>query len=225
MLLRCSWPGSQQCPRAKASINCQVVLSARSNSVACAGRLHARADARLLCERLADCRLCCSSQMVSVAAQEKVLLNGSQDGAHAVSCTCPLIHGRMQRDVPGFTRSAVPILADEGVRAVTIGVNGGSAPPGVPKNSPFIWRDEASGAELFTVLHPGECPVHQPVERHLQEDGSICVLVLAFTGSRRHPLDNADRAFACVQGAAVNMCALCGPHRQVYSSLHRRIAA
>ena len=72
--------------------------------------------------------------------------------------TCMQIYllGRVQRDVPGFTRSAVPILADEGVRAVTIGVNGGSAPPGVPKNSPFIWRDEASGAELLTVLHPGE---------------------------------------------------------------------
>lgn len=63
---------------------------------------------------------------------------------------------RLQRDVPGFTRNAIPILTAEGVRAVTIGVNGGSAPPGVPKNTPFIWRDEASGTELVTVLHPGK---------------------------------------------------------------------
>ena len=57
--------------------------------------------------------------------------------------------------MPGFTRNAIPILASEGVTAVTIGVNGGSAPPGVPKNAPFVWRDEASDTELLTVLHPG----------------------------------------------------------------------
>jgi hypothetical protein len=61
----------------------------------------------------------------------------------------------MQRDVPGFTRGAVPILASEGVKAFTIGVNGGSAPPGVPKDTPFWWRDEASDSQLLGVLHPG----------------------------------------------------------------------
>ncbi|KAK9917700.1 hypothetical protein WJX75_007317 [Coccomyxa subellipsoidea] len=60
-----------------------------------------------------------------------------------------------QRDVPGFTRNAIPILTAEGIKAVTIGVNGGSAPPGVPKNTPFIWRDKPSGTEILTVLHPG----------------------------------------------------------------------
>ncbi|CAL5224396.1 g7077 [Coccomyxa viridis] len=60
-----------------------------------------------------------------------------------------------QRDVPGMTRNAIPILVDEGVQAITIGVNGGSAPPGVPKNTPFIWRDKPSGKEIMTVVHPG----------------------------------------------------------------------
>lgn len=38
-----------------------------------------------------------------------------------------------QRDVPGMTRAAVPVLASQGVLALTSGVNGFSAPPGVPK--------------------------------------------------------------------------------------------
>ena len=54
----------------------------------------------------------------------------------------------LQRDVPGMTRNAIPILTDEGVQAITIGVNGGSAPPGVPKNTPFIWRDSPPARKL-----------------------------------------------------------------------------
>lgn len=42
-----------------------------------------------------------------------------------------------QRDVPGMTRGMIPILAQNGVKAVSVGVNGASAPPGVP--SIFIW--------------------------------------------------------------------------------------
>lgn len=60
------------------------------------------------------------------------------------------------RDVPGLTRAALPILAASGVRAITGGVNGFSAPPGVPKCTPFRWRDEASGAQLLAMWHPGE---------------------------------------------------------------------
>ena len=36
-----------------------------------------------------------------------------------------------------------------------MGVNGGSAPPGVPRNTPFIWRDVASGAQLIVMWHAG----------------------------------------------------------------------
>lgn len=31
---------------------------------------------------------------------------------------------------------------------MSIGVNGGSAPPGVPKNTPFLWRDAATDTSL-----------------------------------------------------------------------------
>lgn len=60
-----------------------------------------------------------------------------------------------QRDVPGFTRSAIPILHDEGVRAVTVGVNGVTSPPAVPHDQPFWYRDEASGTQLLSFWHPG----------------------------------------------------------------------
>lgn len=59
------------------------------------------------------------------------------------------------RDVPGLTRAAVPVLARSRVVALSAGVNGFSAPPGVPKNTPFLWRDRNSGAEILYFVHPG----------------------------------------------------------------------
>ena len=61
----------------------------------------------------------------------------------------------MQRDVPGITRAAIPILNRQGVIALSQGVNGASAPPGIPKNTPLIWKDPASGAQLIHWVHPG----------------------------------------------------------------------
>jgi hypothetical protein len=37
-----------------------------------------------------------------------------------------------QRDVPGLTAAAIPVLLANGVRAVSVGVNGATAPPAVP---------------------------------------------------------------------------------------------
>lgn len=64
----------------------------------------------------------------------------------------------MQRDVPGFTRAALPILAGQGVKAVTVGVNGGSAPPAVPHNTPFIWRDTLTQTDMLAMWRPGTLP-------------------------------------------------------------------
>ncbi len=36
-----------------------------------------------------------------------------------------------------------------------MGVNGGSAPPAVPRDGPFLWRDEPSGAEIIGMWHAG----------------------------------------------------------------------
>lgn len=57
-----------------------------------------------------------------------------------------------QRDVPGLTRSLVPIMAGRGVRAVTVGVNAASMPPAVP--TAFRWRDAATGAWVVGMWHP-----------------------------------------------------------------------
>jgi len=58
-----------------------------------------------------------------------------------------------QRDVPGTTRAIIPLAVRNGVRALTVGVNSGSAPPAVPKI--FLWRDDASDSELIAMWHPG----------------------------------------------------------------------
>jgi hypothetical protein len=60
-----------------------------------------------------------------------------------------------QRDVPGLTRAALPALAAAGVTAISVGVNPASAPPAVPKNTPFAWVDGASGAAVMAFWHPG----------------------------------------------------------------------
>lgn len=60
-----------------------------------------------------------------------------------------------QRDVPGLTRAALPVLAAAGVTAISVGVNPASAPPDVPKNTPFAWVDGASGAAVMAFWHPG----------------------------------------------------------------------
>ena len=52
-----------------------------------------------------------------------------------------------QRDVPGLTRSALPLLNKHGVRAITVGVNGATAPPAVPRI--FTWKDLNSGASVL----------------------------------------------------------------------------
>ncbi len=47
----------------------------------------------------------------------------------------------------GHTRAAIPLLARNGVKAVTVGENGACAPVNVPPI--FVWRDEPSGTEAL----------------------------------------------------------------------------
>jgi hypothetical protein len=55
-------------------------------------------------------------------------------------------------DVPGHTRSIVPLLAEAGMTFLHIGVNEASTPPDVP--AVFRWRDPA-GAEVMVMYHKG----------------------------------------------------------------------
>lgn len=56
-----------------------------------------------------------------------------------------------QRDVPGMTRSVIPYLLQSGIRAISVGVNGASAPPVVPKA--FVWRDPVSNTDILAMWH------------------------------------------------------------------------
>jgi hypothetical protein len=58
-----------------------------------------------------------------------------------------------QRDVPGLTRSVIPLLVKNGVQAMSFGVNGASAPAVVPKV--FKWQDTHSGKEVVVLYNPG----------------------------------------------------------------------
>jgi hypothetical protein len=60
-----------------------------------------------------------------------------------------------QRDVPGLTRAALPLLVVAGVRALSLGLNPGAPPAAWPLNTPFFWVDRASGARALTMVHPG----------------------------------------------------------------------
>lgn len=54
-------------------------------------------------------------------------------------------------DVPGHTRSMVPLLAEAGIKLLHIGVNPTSSVPEVPPI--FLWRDEDSGSDLVVIYH------------------------------------------------------------------------
>lgn len=61
-----------------------------------------------------------------------------------------------QRDVPGMTRGVLPVLRQAGVRAISVGSNGGSTPPDVPRV--FMWRDNVTDTDMLTLyLTGGRC--------------------------------------------------------------------
>ena len=57
-----------------------------------------------------------------------------------------------QRDVPGITRAVIPLLKKRGVNMVSVGVNGASMYPRVPKI--FRWSDPISNEEVYAMWHP-----------------------------------------------------------------------
>ncbi|XP_041366373.1 uncharacterized protein LOC121381225 [Gigantopelta aegis] len=59
-----------------------------------------------------------------------------------------------QRDVPGMTQSLLPIFQKHGIEAITVGVNGVTAPPEVPK----IFRWVFQNVSLIGMWHPGGYP-------------------------------------------------------------------
>jgi len=71
----------------------------------------------------------------------------SADVAEAVGAPPP--NSVSQRDVPGWTRAAIPLLNKHGVIGLSFGAG---TPPGKPDIPPmFVWRHEQSGTEVVTT--------------------------------------------------------------------------
>ncbi len=80
-------------------------------------------------------------------------------------------------DVPGHTRSMVPLLAEAGIKFLHIGVNSASTPPDVPPL--FVWKDP-SGAEVMVMYQKtyGDTMVLP---------GTEDAVAIKFTGDNRGP--------------------------------------
>lgn len=89
-----------------------------------------------------------------------------------------------QRDVPGITRSVVPLLRQAGVAALSIGCNGASAPPGLPQA--FVWADKQSGESIVGMLHPGGYG-GTTVADAVMVPGWNKALIMAFNGDNAGP--------------------------------------
>ena len=59
-----------------------------------------------------------------------------------------------QRDVPGWTRAAIPLLVKHGINGISFG---SGTPPGKPDGVPplYLWRDVASGTEVVVTSESG----------------------------------------------------------------------
>ncbi|CAL1525890.1 unnamed protein product [Lymnaea stagnalis] len=101
-----------------------------------------------------------------------------------------------QRDIPGMTKALLPLLASHGVKAISVGVNPGTAPPDVP--SPFVWKlrdTDKEGLLAFWVkggypLNPGPDPAHPrglARDKCIIADGLEEILCFAFRTDNTGP--------------------------------------
>jgi hypothetical protein len=80
-------------------------------------------------------------------------------------------------DVPGHTRSVIPLLSSAGVRLLHVGVNGSSRPPAVPPV--FLWRSP-EGSDLMVMYD------HEYGGVNILPGGRVAVSV-NFTGDNHGP--------------------------------------
>ena len=77
---------------------------------------------------------------------EKDIQNKSQKGMHwqkLLKILCP---------ISGMTQPVIPSLVKMNVSGVSVGVNGGSLPPAVPKGA-FVWKYKDQS--VMATWHPG----------------------------------------------------------------------
>ena len=87
-----------------------------------------------------------------------------------------------QRDVPGMTICALPKFRDHGIKAVTVGVNPGSAPPAVPKI--FSWEDTVNA--VIGIWHAGGYPLNPGSS--LENAGGISIRDCTIAPNTSHAL-------------------------------------
>ncbi|EDQ90452.1 uncharacterized protein MONBRDRAFT_36529 [Monosiga brevicollis MX1] len=98
-----------------------------------------------------------------------------------------------QRDVPGLSRGVLAPLQAAGVQAISVGSNGGSTPPNVPRA--FRWLDPVTNASLLTMyLSGGYGGISQFKRYHVPTrlPGSRKALIIAWNGDNSGPLPTVD---------------------------------
>lgn len=88
------------------------------------------------------------------------LFDAALDVAGGLSVDLGLPHPTAvsQRDVPGWTRAAIPLLARRGINGLSFGAG---TPPGKPDTPPlFVWRDLPSGTEVVTTYESKYGDIH-----------------------------------------------------------------
>ena len=103
-----------------------------------------------------------------------------------------------QRDEPGFTRAAIPLLVGRGVTGFVIGVDEASPVAAVPRA--FRWRDGASDTELLVAWHgygygggdsgggpanvsgPNQCQSQPPADGSGFNSGRYCNSTITVSG-------------------------------------------
>ena len=107
-----------------------------------------------------------------------------------------------QRDVPGTTRSLIPIMNANGIQALTVGVNSASMPPAVP--SVFVWKDDDTNTDIIAMWHPhgyGGDPQPGP-DSMVIVPGMEEALAFAIRGDNSGPpsADEVKRNYALLKG-------------------------
>ena len=80
-----------------------------------------------------------------------------------------------QRDEPGITRAAIPLLNQQGVTGLSVGVDWASPVPKVPRA--FVWRDEATNTEVLTSIHGGGYGGHGGQNIYALTEAGNCIVV------------------------------------------------
>lgn len=145
----------------------------------------------------------------------------SQDAADKLGVSRPSVVST--RDVPGMPRSAIPILKEAGVTAMSEGMNGRM----VMVNAPpvFNWHDPNSGEEMLTLWHwHGYGGVGDPGWL-IRVPGSTHALAYVWRGDNAGPPIDADEVVKNVASVKSHPLMARFPKAQVITSTFENISA